>query len=88
MSVDPSSPSPLRRAFDKHSEEDSNIFRSVDGGKDGHVPNIVEATQQSRDICLEKRLKFTFRGEAIILLDDANKQLAWVTKFRAIGDII
>jgi hypothetical protein len=40
-----------------------------------------------RDDCEKRRWRFCFRGRDIILRDKAAKTLAWLDKFKQIGDV-
>ncbi|KAF8247054.1 hypothetical protein K440DRAFT_661671 [Wilcoxina mikolae CBS 423.85] len=52
------------------------------------LDRVLLSAEYARNTCLEKRWKFTWKGEAIVLHDTAEKILAWLDKFRQIGDII
>lgn len=49
---------------------------------------VVELTKEKKDICVQKQWKFTYNGKVIILRDVADKLLAWLNKFKQIGDIV
>jgi hypothetical protein len=52
------------------------------------LDRVLLSAEHVRNICLEKRWKFSWKGEVIVLHDTAEKILAWLEKFRQIGDII
>jgi N-terminal domain of NWD NACHT-NTPase len=51
-------------------------------------PELVDAVQEVRRKCMQKRLKYTKRnGEVVILRDVFEKVMKWVIKFREAGDM-
>lgn len=80
-------PSLWERAFNKLSDEDKNTLSFSGSNEKLTLESIVEATRKSRDVCVQNRVKFRFRGKDIIIRDVADKLLTWIDKFKAIGDI-
>lgn len=82
---------PWEAALAKLSLEDQlamNISSLSGLNKLDTLNQVLVATKEKRDICLEKQWKFTWKGETIILRDVADKLLVWVDKFKAIGNVI
>ncbi|KAF8242727.1 hypothetical protein K440DRAFT_104393 [Wilcoxina mikolae CBS 423.85] len=48
---------------------------------------VVTATKQKRDLCIQRRWSFTYKGEEVVLRDKTDKIIAWIDKFKTIGDI-
>lgn len=80
-------PSLWEQAFNKLSARDQKTL-SFPGTAHQTLERILEATRKSRDVCRDKGAKFTLAGRVIIVRDVADKIIAWVDKFKAIGDII
>lgn len=78
---------PWEIALVKLSVEDQRILSLSSLDKLDALDHILEATKEKRDICRQKQWKYTWKGETIILRDVADKILAWVDKFKAIGDV-
>lgn len=81
-------PSLWEQAFKKLSERDRKTLSFPGTAQQDTLERILEATRKSRDVCREKGAKFTLAGRVIIVRDVADKIIAWVDKFKAIGDII
>lgn len=79
-------PSLWERAFNQLSDKDKNTLSFPDANKNT-FDSILEATRKSRDDCLARGVKFTFRGKDIIVRDVAEKLLTWVDKFKSIVDV-
>jgi hypothetical protein len=58
-------------------------------GKDTQIDitALRVAVTKRRDDCERKRWRFCFRGRDIILRDKAAKVLAWLDKFKQVGDV-
>lgn len=48
---------------------------------------LVQETEKSRQICRERRLKFSYRGKEVIVQDVADKLPHWIDRFKNIGNI-
>lgn len=81
------------KALQDLSDEDRQALSS--GGFSNKLDNkldvlnhVVEAAKIKRDLCISKQWKITYKGKKIVLREVADKLLAWVEKFKQIGDIV
>ena len=59
----------------------------TDGDHRDYLDHLLDLTKQSRDNCQRNRWKFSSRGQEIIVRDIADKLIAWIDKFKNIGDV-
>lgn len=52
-----------------------------------NVDSVLHSARRARRLCAERAWTITFRGETMVLRDVADNILAWVGKFKMIGDI-
>jgi hypothetical protein len=64
------------------------MFQLTDGDRGDYLNRLLDLTKQCRDTCQRNRWKVSFRGQEIIVRDIADKLVAWVDKFKTIGDIV
>ncbi len=72
---------PLRRGSDAHQRNEGAAAVDVDIAK---LCSLAEAKRQQ---CEARRWKFTFRGRELVLRDTADKVIAWLDKFKQVGDV-
>lgn len=68
-----------------------NIWASLQkspGSTADILQQISSMVELKREQCIEKRWKFTFNGQEVILRDVAGKVTMWINKFKDIGDTI
>lgn len=51
------------------------------------VQRLSEFITKLQDECKEKRFKFRFKGQDIIMRDVAGKIISWLNKFKEVGDV-
>lgn len=83
-----SPPLPWEAALATLSPGDQQALNLSSLDKLGALDQVLEATKKKMEICRQKQWKYTWKGEAIVLRDVADKLLAWVDKFKAIGDVV
>ncbi|KAI4129777.1 MAG: hypothetical protein LQ338_002087 [Usnochroma carphineum] len=77
------------RAVDALSDEDKQAidFSNVDD-KPSILSDLLKAAEEKRQVCMQKRWKYTKKnGEIIILRDVCDKLIGWVNKFKEVGDV-
>ena len=53
----------------------------------GILKDILEAVEEKKELCLQKRWKYRrANGETVILRDVLGKMVRWVSKFQEVGD--
>jgi len=52
----------------------------------GVLADVIQAAQLKRDEALLKRWKFNWKGRTYVVRDHLEKIIAWVEKFKAVGD--
>jgi hypothetical protein len=53
------------------------------------ITQVLEATTKKKEECLAKRWKYTnLKGEKVVIRDVLDKVMAWVDKFKMIGDVV
>ena len=52
------------------------------------VEDAYRAALSQKQVCEDKRWRWSFRGRNVVLRDEADKVLAWLDKFKTIGDIV
>ncbi|KAI9783442.1 MAG: hypothetical protein M1816_001366 [Peltula sp. TS41687] len=52
------------------------------------LQQISAMVEQKQEQCVEKRWKFNFNGQVVILRDVAGKVIMWINKFKDIGDFV
>ena len=57
------------------------------GDKLGVLADILEIVEEKKATCLEKRWKYKKGDKEIVIRDQLEKVIAWVEKFKAIGDV-
>jgi hypothetical protein len=50
--------------------------------------DIFKAAQEKQKICYDKRWTFTVRGRTVRLLEEADKVVLWLDRFKQVGDIV
>jgi hypothetical protein len=71
------------------------LLRSSDAGLRSDVAAAVEVdiatlcslAEAKRQQCEARRWKFTFRSRELVLRDTADKVIAWLDKFKQVGDV-
>lgn len=64
-----------------------NTFVDVDADGSDVLSDILQAAQQKRVEALRKRWRFTWHGHTYIVRDYLEKIIAWVERFKAVGDV-
>jgi hypothetical protein len=67
--------------------EQQTLRLATPGGAAPDVAELCALVAQRRDACERGRWTFEFRGRRLILRDAAAKVLAWLDKFKAVGDV-
>jgi hypothetical protein len=52
------------------------------------LEHAFEAAQAKREACEDKRWIFTAGGHTLRLLDEADKVILWLDRFKQVGDIV
>lgn len=52
------------------------------------VDQVYGAALRKKQICEDKRWRWTFRNKDILLRDEAQKVLGWLDRFKSVGDVI
>jgi len=79
-----------KKAFEKISEEEQKQLPSPPApDREDYLEILLSAAKTCREACRKSHSKkFTFVGKNIIIGDVADKLLAWIDKFKTIGDVI
>ena len=52
------------------------------------LEDVYNAAQEKKQICMQKRWKFTKKnGQVVIVRDVCEKLVKWVNKFKEVGDV-
>lgn len=80
------SPFLWKLAADRLSERDRRALE-FDVDKITLLDDIVRRTREKQQICIQKQWVFKWKGKKLVLRDVAEKIVAWVNRYKAIGDI-
>ncbi|KIW36652.1 uncharacterized protein PV06_11164 [Exophiala oligosperma] len=73
------------------SQQDQDIIRphlvSLTGDIDSVIRSTFTATQQAQAISQAKRWTTTFRGRTIVVREEVDKIVAWLDRFKDVGDL-
>lgn len=70
-------------------EERAAILTTTASGPDLDIlERLSDELKHKRDQCEQKSLKVEFHGQQIVIRDVLEKALAWINKFKEIGDIV
>ncbi|KAL9048781.1 MAG: hypothetical protein Q9206_005849 [Seirophora lacunosa] len=76
------------KAVDSLSPEDRQAIDFSRIEKSAILSDVLHAAEQKKQICMQKRWKFTKRnGDIVIVRDVCEKLIKWVTKFKEVGDV-
>ena len=56
--------------------------------KRGILKDVIDVVEDKRTLCLQKQWKIKKNGEEVMLRDLLGKIVAWVNKFKDVGDIV
>jgi hypothetical protein len=82
-----SSESLWQEAVKSLSVEDRQYIKVSRPEKIDILSDLLSAAEKKRQLCLDKRWRFSRNGEQIILRDLCEKIVVWVNKFKEIGDV-
>lgn len=95
MSGGPQRPNPWDRAFDSLSPKEQSSIQyyapnnSLTAKDSTVVEAILQAVQDKRKLCMQKRWSFTtISGSRVIIRDVLDKIAIWVNKFKEVGDVV
>jgi hypothetical protein len=71
-------------ALDDEEKGDVNFERE---DKLAILKDVLEAVDEKKKMCLQKRWKYKKGGKEIIIRDKLEKVLEWVNRFKEVGDI-
>src|SRR4051794_1692862 len=75
-------------AFNRLDDGLKAILSSVNTRKLHIVSAVVRAAEDKRQACIRKQWKYTSpRGEVIVVRDVLEKMVAWIDRFKAVGDV-
>jgi hypothetical protein len=72
-------------ALDDEEKADVNFERE---DKLAILKDVLEAVDEKKKMCLQKRWKYKKGGKEIIIRDKLEKVLEWVNRFKEVGDIV
>ncbi|KAL8798803.1 MAG: hypothetical protein Q9182_006375 [Xanthomendoza sp. 2 TL-2023] len=75
-------------AVNSLSDEDKQAIDFLRSDKPAILADVLHAAEQKKELCMQKRWKYTKKnGDIIIIRDLCDKMIRWVHKFKEIGDI-
>lgn len=54
---------------------------------DSALRDVLNAAQEKKKFCEDRRWTFTFRGQIVKLRDEADSVVLWLDRFKQVGDI-
>ncbi|KAL8666371.1 MAG: hypothetical protein Q9168_007498 [Polycauliona sp. 1 TL-2023] len=76
------------RAVGLLGDEDKQLLDFTQTDKLKILADVLQATEQKKQLCLQKRWKYIKKnGDVVILRDLCEKAIKWVQKFKDIGDV-
>jgi hypothetical protein len=76
-------------ALETLAEEEKSKYQGLVSKGSGHITildDILLATTEKKEQCIEKRWKISIRGRIVVLSDVLAKLAIWINKFVAVGD--
>ncbi|TVY64249.1 Ankyrin repeat domain-containing protein [Lachnellula suecica] len=74
-------------ALDSLKDEHKNAIKFPSNDKLTILEDILQAVETKKEACREKRWKYTKGRKEVIVRDQLEKIVAWVNKFKEIGDL-
>lgn len=80
----------LRTLQPAHQEAIQGILSSSSGSRlpPDTIDCLCDLTKRKRAECEERRWKLEYNGQQVILRDVAEKVIAWLNKFKEVGDVV
>lgn len=78
---------PWQAACDKLSPDIKQYLINAKSEKSDILRSLLKEANQKKTICLQKRWKVKLNGRVIVLRDLIDKIIAWVNRFKSIGDV-
>ncbi|KAL8683543.1 MAG: hypothetical protein Q9186_000455 [Xanthomendoza sp. 1 TL-2023] len=76
------------RAVSTLTDEDKQAIDFLRADKPAILTDVLHAAEQKKQLCMQKRWKYTKKnGDIIIIRDLCDKMIRWVHKFKEVGDI-
>ncbi|KAL8720548.1 MAG: hypothetical protein Q9181_007895, partial [Wetmoreana brouardii] len=76
------------KAVDSLSDDDKQAIDFSRNDKSAILSDVLQAAEQKKQICMQKRWKYTKKnGDVVIVRDVCEKLIKWVNKFKETGDL-